>query len=201
MEGGLDEQGNFILIPIHDTAKLTQSFRQMVIKYFLYKGLIIKSFAQTLLSWKNSGFSINNSFRIYGSENKKMDCLGQYLTRAPISLQKLEYIKAKARVILHTKYNDYFKENPKLLKAEEFIALLVQHIPPARLHYIRYYGLYSSRSRGRWEHMLHVLRLAPPGWNTKQTTQSEKDIIYDDNTVGAKAKCSAWAHLIKLKLY
>jgi hypothetical protein len=34
LEGGFDSEGNFIFIPIHDTAKLTQSFRQMVIKYF-----------------------------------------------------------------------------------------------------------------------------------------------------------------------
>jgi hypothetical protein len=127
LEGGFDKDGNFIFIPIHDTTKLTQSFRKMIVRYFYGKGLIIKSFAQTLLRWKNSGFSINNSFRIYGSEQKKMESIGQYLTRAPISLQKIEYIKTKGKVLLHTKYNEYFKENLKLLKAEDFIALLVQH--------------------------------------------------------------------------
>jgi hypothetical protein len=127
LEGGFDKDGNFIFIPIHDTTKLTQSFRKMIVRYFYGKGLITKSFAQTLLSWKNSGFSINNSFRIYGSEQKKIESIGQYLTRAPISLQKIEYIKTKGKVLLHTKYNEYFKENLKLLKAEDFIALLVQH--------------------------------------------------------------------------
>lgn len=78
LEGGFDKEGNFIFIPIHNTVKLTQSFRQMVVKYFHDKGLITKSFAYNLLSWKNSGFSIKNSFRIYGSEQKKMESIGQY---------------------------------------------------------------------------------------------------------------------------
>ena len=192
LEGGFDKDGNFIFIPIHDTAKLTQSFRQMVVKYFYAKGLITNSFAQNLLSWKNSGFSIKNSFRIYGSEQKKMEAIGQYLTRAPISLRKLEYIKSKGNVIIHTKYNEYFKENLKLLKAEDFISLLVQHIPPARLHYIRYYGLYSSRSRGKWKDLPYVLRLAPEGWE-KEKDDPLDDSAYEDNSVSAKAKRSAWA--------
>ncbi|MBA7637059.1 hypothetical protein ES703_44691 [subsurface metagenome] len=199
LEGGFDKEGDFVFIPIHDTAKLTQSFRQMVVSYFYDKGLITKSFAQNLLSWKNSGFSIKNSFRIYGSEQKKMESIGQYLTRSPISLQKVEYIKTKGKALLHTKYNEYFKENLKLLKAEKFISLLVQHIPPARLHYIRYYGLYSSRSRGKWKDMPYVLRLAPEVWNQKHSVKID-NADYDDNIVSSKDKRSAWARLIK-KVY
>jgi len=73
----------------------------------------------------------------------------------------------------HSKYNEYFKENLKLLKAEDFIALLVQHIPPARLHYIRYYVLNSSKTRGKWKDMPYLLRLAPEGWNDKQIAHAE----------------------------
>lgn len=200
LEGGFDNTGDFIFIPIHDTGKLCENFRQMVIKYFLSKGLITKYFAQMLLGWKHSGFSIKSSFRIYGQDTAKMEARGLYLTRSPISLQKLSYIKSKGNVIMHTEYNQYLKENLKLYKAEEFIKLLVQQIPPSRLHYVRYYGLYSSRSRSKWKDMPHVLRLAPSGWNTKQDEQPEEEIVYDDNTVGAKAKRSAWARLIK-KVY
>ena len=44
-----------------------------------------------------------------------------------------------------------------------------------------------------------MLRLAPEGWNAKQITHAE-DIEYEDNSVSAKAKRSAWARLIK-KVY
>ena len=139
----------------------------------------------------HSGYMVQNKIR-YNS-------IGQYLSRALISLQKVEYIKTKGKALLYTKYNEYFKENLKLSKALDFIALLVQHIPPARLHYIRYYGLYSFCSRGKWEDMTYVLRLAPEGWNDKQSAHAEY-IEYEDNSVSAKAKRSAWARLIK-KVY
>jgi hypothetical protein len=48
--------------------------------------------------------------------------------------------------------------------------------------------------------MPYVLRLAPPGWNPEQAALLEEDVSYDDNTVGAKARRSAWARLIK-KVY
>ena len=47
------------------------------------------------------------------------------------------------------KYNEYWKENMKLFKADDFIAELTQHIPPKHKHLIRYYGLYSSRTKGK----------------------------------------------------
>ncbi|HEB30717.1 MAG TPA: hypothetical protein ENI15_07555 [Spirochaetes bacterium] len=37
----------------------------------------------------------------------------------------------------------------KLFKAADFIAELTMHIPPKHKHLIRYYGLYSSRSKGK----------------------------------------------------
>ncbi len=40
--------------------------------------------------------------------------------------------------------------NKKLFDAEDFIAELTQHIPPLRMRLVRYYGLYSSRSRWKW---------------------------------------------------
>jgi len=43
-------------------------------------------------------------FRIYGAHDRKRESIGQYLARAQISLQKIEYIKEKGKVILHTKY-------------------------------------------------------------------------------------------------
>jgi len=35
------------------------------------------------------------------------------------------------------------------LKAIDFIAELTRHIPPKHKHLIRYYGLYSSRTKGK----------------------------------------------------
>ena len=58
-------------------------------------------------------------------------------------------------------YNEYFKENLKLFDAPDFIVLLTVHIPQKGVHLIRRYGLYSSRSRGKWIDKPYVVRLAP----------------------------------------
>ena len=55
----------------------------------------------------------------------------------------------KGTVIYTTRYSEYWKQNIKLFKAGDFIAELTQHIPPKHKHLILYYGLYSSRTKGK----------------------------------------------------
>ena len=69
--------------------------------------------------------------------------------RHPVSLKKIFYVKENGTIIYRTKYNEYWKENIKLFKAADFIAKLTLHIPPKHKHLIRYYGLYSSRTKGK----------------------------------------------------
>ena len=120
--------------------------------------------AKNLLSWKHSGFSIDNSIRVATSDNKAREAIAQYMARCPISLNKIIYEPFKGKVIFKTKYNKYFKENHKVYDADEFIAKLVQHIPLPRIRLIRYFDLYSSKSRGKWKDWDHVSKLAPDGW-------------------------------------
>ena len=47
----------------------------------------------------------------------------------------------KGRVLFHTTYSEYFKENLHMFDALDFIAELTQHIPPKGLQLIRRYGL------------------------------------------------------------
>jgi dienelactone hydrolase len=61
LEGGFGPDGQFFHLPIHDTARLAQLLRQRTVGLFLKLGLITESFAETLLRWRHSGFSVNNS--------------------------------------------------------------------------------------------------------------------------------------------
>ena len=76
------------------------------------------------------------------------------------------------KVLFHTSFNEYFKENLKLFDAADFIALLTQHIAPKGVQYLRRYGLYSSRSRGKWADKPHVAALAPEGLGAPDATRS-----------------------------
>jgi len=104
----------------------------------------------------------------------------------------------KKRVLLKTKYNQYFGENVKVWEANDFIADLTLHIPCNNLHLIRYYGLYSSRSRGKWKDLPHILRLSPLGWLKKQEVLSIEYEEKQDLPEPVQNKCSrkAWARLI-----
>ncbi|MCK4798613.1 MAG: transposase [Spirochaetes bacterium] len=182
---------------------MTECFRRRVIRFFLDRELITKAFASNLLSWKNSGFSIDASLRLYGSDDKTRESIAQYLVRPPLSLSKITYESFKGKVLFKTKYNEYFGENFKVYNGEDFVSALAQHIPPARVHLVRYYGLYSSRGRGIWKDMPYVVRLAPEGWSKKQEEQAtiiEYDTEVQSQGVKGNAKRSAWARLIK-KVY
>jgi hypothetical protein len=48
-------------------------------------------------------------------------------------------------------------------------------LPPKGYQYIRRYGLYASRTKGRWPDKPHVARLAPPGWK-KERLQASQDV-------------------------
>ncbi|MBW8003971.1 MAG: transposase [Planctomycetes bacterium] len=117
LEGGFDEKGTFIYLPISDTNKMTELFRRLVIKYFQEKNLINERFARNLLSWKNSGFSVDNTVRIYGNDNKAREALSQYIAKPPVSLEKIKYEPfypsgtSHGKVLYKTpKYNEYFNE-------------------------------------------------------------------------------------------
>jgi len=128
------------------------------------KPALTPQFATTLLCWQHSGFSVDNSVRLDGGDHHARLALAQYIARAPLSLQKLTYDQPGAKVLYHTAYNPYFKQNTSLWSAPDFIAQLTQFIPPWGVRLIHYYGLYSSRCKARWHRWPHVARAAPPGW-------------------------------------
>lgn len=77
LEGGFDSKGQFYYLPIHDTARLAQLLRQRTVGMFLELGLISEQFAETLLRWRHSGFSVDNSVRLDGGDHTARQALAQ----------------------------------------------------------------------------------------------------------------------------
>ncbi len=206
LEGGFDEAGNFIHIPIPDLTEMKECFRQLVINHFKDTDRITEKAAKNLLSWKHSGFNINNSIRIMAHDNKAREALAQYIARCPVPLKKIFYESDKARVTFKTKYNAYFKGNQKVFDPVLFLGLVAQHIPVSRVRLIRYFGLYSSKSRGKWNDWSHIIKHAPGGWkeqNGMMENQEEAD-EYEENvkidSISHKKSKASWARLIR-KIY
>jgi len=104
-------------------------------------------------------------------------------------------------VLYRSEYNQYFKTDARLFPALEFLVQLLQHLPDARTHLVRRYGLYSSRSRGTWIGKHWLVRLAPEGWLQQHPQQPPPPIraVLQDSaepSVSTRESRSAWARLL-----
>jgi hypothetical protein len=200
LEGGFDDEGTFFYIPFSGLQSMVEVFRRRVIKLLVQRELLNDNFARNLLSWKHSGFSIDNSVRIL--DESAQESLAEYIARPPISLKKIRYEPFKGKVLFHTKYSEYFKQNVHLFDTLDFLAELTQHIPPKGLQLIRRYGLYASRTKGRWNEMPWVAERAPKGWRaTHERDVAAEDLGYEplsdgDEEVAVDARKRAWARLL-----
>ena len=200
LEGGFDGEGTFFFIPFSGLQSMVEVFRRRVIKLLVDREMLNEDFARNLLSWKHSGFSIDNSVRML--DESSQESLAEYIARPPISLKKIRYEPFKGKVLFHTKYSEYFKQNVHLFDALDFLAQLTQHIPPKGLQLIRRYGLYASRTRGRWEEMPWVAERAPEGWKAAHRRGgAAEDLGYEplsdgDEEVTVDARKRAWARLL-----
>ena len=203
LEGGFDDQGTFVYIPLGHLQAMTELLRRRVVALLVDQKLLDRRFARNMLSWRHSGFSIDNSVRILDQGVQRS--LAEYVSRAAISLKKIRYEPFKGRVLFHTTYSDYFKENVHLFDALDFLAELTQHIPPARVQLIRRYGLYSSRIKGHWTRMPYVLQRAPPGWTSQNDqnaatasnrAESPKVPATETDAPDARERRHAWARLL-----
>ncbi len=121
-----------------------------MVAFFLSRSLINERLARSMLGWTHSGFSLDMSVKIPAASSRTREALAQYIARPPVSLSKMLVEEHEASVLYRSEYNPYFKTNARLFPALEFLVQLLQHLPDARTHLVRRYGLYSSRSRGTW---------------------------------------------------
>ena len=117
-----------------------------------------------------------------------------------MSLKKISIEEnGEATVISYTSDNDFFKGKIESFSATRFLLELTQHITPRGLQYIRRYGLYASRTKGKWPDMPHIVRLAPTGWKIEHLPTSESPQPYVEESaysVSDKEGRSTWAKLI-----
>jgi len=77
-------------------------------------------------------------------------------------------LHGEATVISYKSDNEFFQEKTEIFSVMRFLLELTQHIPPRGSQYIRRYGLYASRTKGKWPDIPHVVRLAPAGWKAER---------------------------------
>ncbi len=100
LEGGFDDEGTFYYIPFSGLDSMIEVFRRRVIGMLMNRGLLKDDLAKNLLSWRHSGFSIDNSVRIFDDQTREN--LAEYMARPPLSLKKIRHEPFKSRVLFHT---------------------------------------------------------------------------------------------------
>ena len=83
----------------------------------------------------------------------------------------------------------------KLSKADDFIAKLTQHIPPKHKHLIRYYGLYSSRTKRKANKDGSLAKFRCHAASKKKPSQEP-----ETETISHMASRLSWVRLIQ-KVY
>ncbi|PQJ27241.1 hypothetical protein BSZ32_01160 [Rubritalea profundi] len=131
-------------------AALNQLFRHRFLHNLCEAKLISPRKLDQLRAWKHSGFNIDNGGEepIAPDDTAGRERLAQYLLRHPFSLQKITWNASSKTVIYRSKRHHNIKRNFQIFKAPDFIAAAIDHLPPKGQQTVRYYGIYSNKSRG-----------------------------------------------------
>jgi hypothetical protein len=122
----------------------------------------------------------------------------QYILRAPFSLQKITWKPETQTVIHRSKPHHNTKRNFEIYKATDFLAALVDHIPPKSKHTVRYYGVYSNKSRGQISRIPDRFVPASPNQKSKiNNHQSEILFVPPPPLRTARSMRPLWRDLIR----
>jgi hypothetical protein len=143
-EGGVDEAGVFHKVPRFNDSRLVEIFTREVLADLVRKQLLSPEWAERLLSWRHTGFSVHS--RVQANTKTEAERVGKYMIRPLLSLERLSLDEKRAQVCY--RYGSEAREMERM-DYLEFIARVVSHIPDKGQVTVRYYGLYANAHRGK----------------------------------------------------
>ena len=147
--GLVDREGRFHVLPVECIEPLAELFRHRFLALLRDEKLISERKLRQLLAWTHSGFSLDAGGKpVAPHDVEVLKRLAEYLLRAPFSLEKITWNESTGKVIYRSKRSWHTKRNFQIFEAVDFLAATVEHIPPKGQQMVRYYGLYSNKSRG-----------------------------------------------------
>jgi hypothetical protein len=182
-DGVFEASGRFIPLPPIPEALLGERLRREVLGLLVRREAILAPLAGQMLAWRHSGFTVHNQVRVAAGDAAGRKGLAGYMLRAPFSLEKTTYDAARGMVIYRSKLHATLKRNFQVMPGVEWLELLCKHVPDRHEHMVRYYGRYSSRTRGAERERPEIEE--PDADSASQARQAAK---------------AAWARLIR-KVY
>ena len=83
----MDEAGVFHRIPRLEDSRLTELFAREVLGFLVHKELFSPEWAERLLSWRHTGFSVHS--RVRAKTKTEAERVGKYMIRPLLSLERL----------------------------------------------------------------------------------------------------------------
>jgi ribosomal protein S27E len=143
-EGGMDEVGVFHKISHIDDTRLAEIFAREVLHFLVRKELLSPEWAERLLSWRHTGFSVHSLVR--ATTKPETERVGKYMIRPLLSLERLSFVEPEGKV--GYRYGQGARDQ-EMMDYLEFIARVTSHIPDKGQVMVRYYGLYANAHRGK----------------------------------------------------
>ena len=161
-DGAFTSDGNFIPLPKIAAEPFLKLWEQKVFSLLLKEGKITQDVVDNMRNWKHSGFSVNKNVLIRANDSAGLERLVQYISRCPFSLERIIKLTDTDHVVYKAEHKNCRRfpdpgdaalkagvnRNFQIFAPLDFIAEISQHIPNKGEHTIRYYGLYSNKSRG-----------------------------------------------------
>ena len=104
-DGVFVESGTFRVLPPIPTVLLAEPLRHAVLDYLVEDEAITEEFAHRLLSWKHSGFSVDNTVGVGANDPQGRRQLARYMIRNPFSLKKMEYQVQQGMVVYRSRHH------------------------------------------------------------------------------------------------
>ena len=91
---------------------------------------------ELLLSWRRSGFSIDNSVRIPAGDQRTLEHVARHMLRAPVSLSRMRWTPGDKEVFYAANGSHDDPEDPSVegqrIDTLEFVARVIAQIPQPR---------------------------------------------------------------------
>jgi hypothetical protein len=159
-DGVLTREGEFLPLPRWTPEVMEEVFRRLVVSRLVGAERLSEEFAQVLLGWERSGFSVYGEQVVLWEESERLERLLRYVVRAPWAFGLVEETE-EGKVRVRTPVDPRTGERDVVLDPLEWIHAVGRQVPDPRQHLVRYYGSYANRSRGQWER-----RRREAGWGT-----------------------------------
>ncbi len=169
-----------------DFAPLEEIFREEVFSFMRKREKITEERERLLRSWRNSGFQVSAARRFRTEDREGLESLLQYMERAPVSLERLEY-REDGKALYRGRFNPSLGVDHRLTSGPEFLAMLVPHIALRYECRIRCYGAISTTSRQQL------------GWiKMDENSEAPEDVVVaeEDESGFVKLRKRNWARLI-----